>query len=128
MKKITSLIMIAVFMTVFTSTANTTAKMEQKQKTEFVKECTFQINAVSVVNECPVVSVNAEATNFTVDAYQSLTSESFPVILNAIAADVGWSGNKRVVNSRFSQMQPLTYKRIPIVCLRDKSNKIRNDC
>lgn len=61
MKKILSLSLIAVCMTVFTSMATTTATTEQKQKTEVVSDVNVQTMTVSVVTDYQFVSFDYDA-------------------------------------------------------------------
>jgi hypothetical protein len=92
MKSISMFIMIFISMVSFTSTA-TTAKMEQKRKTEFVKGISLVANAVSVVNEINVVSVIADATikkEFKVKSFETIQ----PITSEATNDDVGWQSRK----------------------------------
>lgn len=96
MKSIRSLIMIAVCMTVFTCMATTTATTEHKQTTELVKELTFQANAVSVVNDYQIVSVQADAaTDFVGASAPFVANENLLITLSPHSADVGWIGNHK---------------------------------
>ena len=100
MKSIRSLFMIAIGMMVFTATAHT-AKLEQKQKTEFVAEVSSQAYDVCV-NDYQVASVltdvTAEQSDMNVVQFENVT-ESYNHL--AIIADVGWRNSKQ----RFSNIQ-----------------------
>lgn len=99
MKSIRSLCMIAIGMMAFTVTA-TTAKPEQKQKTELVKELALPAYEVSVVNEFKVVSVVLDAQTKQIEA-QSLKTSNEPESLYAIIKDVGWRSPKRNTTNIF---------------------------
>lgn len=120
MKSIHSLIMIAVCMTVFTSMATTTAKMEQKQKTELVKDFKIQAYDVSVVNEFNVVSVYADAN--------ILKVESESVTFKVFGPDVGSFDSKQnfsIINYKEKLLE--NYNKDFIV-LNLNENRIRHCC
>lgn len=104
MKSIRSLFMIAIGMMVFTATAHT-AKLEQKQKPELVKELLLVANTVSVVNEYQFVLVSTKATIFLNQSVQNFKIENDFLTFYTIITDVGW----KVSNQRFSQI-PYTEK------------------
>lgn len=85
-------IMMLICMVSFTSTA-TTAKMEQKRKTEFVKTFNVEANAVSVVNEINVISVITDATIKTEFKAKSFETKE-PITSEATNDDVGWQSKK----------------------------------
>lgn len=93
MKSIRSLFMIAIGMMLFTVTANTTAKLEQKQNTELVKEFTVPAYEVSVVNETKVVSVVIDTQINSIEDQTSKTA-SEPESSYSIIKDVGWRSQK----------------------------------
>ena len=88
MKAIRSLFMIAIGMMVFTATA-TTAKLEQKQKSELVKQVTAPTNAV-VVNEFQAVSIKTDVAKSNDINVVQLETVTYPVNYLAIVTDVGW--------------------------------------
>ena len=96
MKSINKFILIAIGMMVFTATANTTAKSEQKQKTELVKDYTFLSNEVNVVNETKVITVVSDAKNESIKS-QDLKFVNEPKTSFTIIKDVGWQGS--LINS-----------------------------
>jgi hypothetical protein len=78
----------------FTAGATTT-KPEQKQKTEFIKGLTFDVNAVSVENDYQFAFVATDAKIkrvFKVKSFELIK----PITSEAINDDVGWR------NSRFN--------------------------
>ncbi len=96
MKSIRSLIMIAICMIVFTSTA-VTAKTEQKSQCEFVKDISPVATAVFTANDYSVVSVYADATiktEFKVKSFE----QNEPITYLAIITDVGWRSSNRLFN------------------------------
>lgn len=96
MKSISMFIMILICMVSFTSTA-TTAKMEQKQKTEFVKTFNVESNEVSVVNEINAVSVTLDAaikTEFKAKSFEVIDRIAF----ESINDDVGWQISNQLFN------------------------------
>jgi hypothetical protein len=107
----------------FTAGATTT-KLEQKQKTEFVKTFNVESNAVSVENNCQFVFVLTDAkikTDFKVKSFEVIK----PIILSeATNDDVGWR------NSRLNYNLNLKTNRISIVsnCSNKEKVKIRCDC
>lgn len=106
----------------FTSGATTT-KTEQKQKTEFVKGLTFDINAVSVENDFKVVFVNTDAkikTEFEVKSFELIK----PITSHETNDDVGWRNSTLNYNLNLKRNLPVT-NRIPIAAT---SCKIRCDC
>jgi hypothetical protein len=127
MKSIRSLFMLVIGMMAFTATAHT-AKLEQKQKTEYLAEVSSQAYDVCV-KDYQVVSVltdvTAEPNDIKVVQFKNVT-ESFNYL--AIVADVGWRKSKQ----RFSNIQnkekvfpgsknDLKFTKIPL------SNRIREN-
>lgn len=84
----------------FTVTATTTAKLEQKQKTELVKEFSFQINDVIVVNEYQFAS-------FQDVAIFKIFNE--PKAVNAAFLDVGWrSSGQKLTSIQYKEKQDVS--------------------
>jgi hypothetical protein len=110
----------------FTAGATTT-KPEQKQKTEFIKGVTTQINAVSVENHYQVVFVNTDAkikTEFKVKSFEV----NKPITSEATNDDVGWKVSKKNYTN-YSKSNLSETNRIPIVSLCHKTKtRIRSDC
>ena len=92
MKSIRSLIMIAICMIVFTSTA-VTAKTEQKSQCEFVKDISPVAVAVFTANDYNLISVIADATIKTEFKAKSFEVKQ-PIISEATNDDVGWQSKK----------------------------------
>jgi len=74
----------------------TTSKLEQKQKTEFKMEPSFQIEAVNVANDFQVVFV---LTNSAI--LKNSEVEVFTIFINPVAIlnDVGWKRKKQSYQS-----------------------------
>ena len=114
-------IMMLICMVSFTAGA-TTAKLDQKRKTELVKEFKFQTNAVSVVNKIKVVSVLAYAT------IKKEIKVKFFETKEVTNDDVGWNSlginYTNYLKSSFSENN-----RIHFAVLINKTKvKIRIDC
>jgi len=120
MKSIRSFIMIAVCMAVFTSKATTTASMEQKQKTEFVKDFKIQTYDVSVVNEFNVVSVYSETNVFRI--------ESNPVQIYNVNLDVGLINSEQKFSSIDYKEKLLKNYNKDFTSINLKENRIRHCC
>jgi hypothetical protein len=119
--------MILICMVSFTAGATTT-KPEQKQKTEFVKGLTAEINAVSVANDCQVAFVARDAiikTEFKVKSFELIK----PITSDAINDDVGWRNSSLNYNLHLKINLPGT-NRIPIASKFSNKEKstIRCDC
>lgn len=122
MKSIRSLLMIAICTVAFTSTAETTAKMEQKQKAELVMDVTIQSNAVSVVNEYQDVTVLIVTQFEKASDLKVFTFVTEPLTSLAIADDVGWQSsslftvlnfkNYAIINDRNLQNFNKQYKQL----------------
>lgn len=80
----------------FTAGATTT-KLEQKQKTEFVKVLDAQTNAVSVVNDCQVAFQDAAQINGFIAVEFKIESE--PRTHLAIITDVGWRKSNQLLDN-----------------------------
>lgn len=98
MKPIRMLFMLVACMAAFTVTATTTAKPEQKQKAELVKELAPIANTVSVVTTFEIVSVQTDANVF--QGNQALIYvKSYEPLDYAIVMDVGWRNSKKRFNN-----------------------------
>lgn len=106
----------------FTAGATTT-KPEQKQKTEFVKGLTFDINAVSVENDFKGAFVSTDAKikiEFEVKSFELIK----PITSHETNDDVGWRYSTLNYNLNLKSNLP-GINRIPIAA---NSCKIRCDC
>lgn len=111
----------------FTAGATTTGP-EQKQKTEFVKDFDIGAKAVSVVNDCFILSVTADKqskTEFKVKSFETIR----PVTYEAKNDDdVGWRVSSLSYNRSLKNSLP-EKNRIPIAGFYNKERvKIRCDC
>lgn len=97
MKPIRMLFMLVTCMVAFTVTANTTAKPEQKQKAELVKEFTPFTNTVSVVTTFEIVSIKVEANCFQ-DNQILIYVKAYEPLNYAVVTDVGWQSNEQPIN------------------------------
>lgn len=74
----------------------TTSKLEQKQKTEFKTEPSFQIEAVNVANDFQVAFV---LTNSTILKNSEVKVFTFSINPVTVLKDVGWKGKKQSYQS-----------------------------
>lgn len=92
MRPIKGLFMLLIGMISFTAMATTTAKPEQKQKMEIIKEFKAQeVTPVIVVLEYPAVFVEAV---FMPGANPTKKPIDEPTYLFAVLLDVGWQGTE----------------------------------
>jgi len=120
MKTLRFLSIMVIGMMALTVTATTTAKLEQKQKTELVKEFSFQINDVIVVNEYQVAS-------FQDVAIFKIFNE--PKTVNTAFLDVGWRSSAQELTSIQYKEKLLENCNENLVYLTNKrARSIRSDC
>jgi phenylpyruvate tautomerase PptA (4-oxalocrotonate tautomerase family) len=126
MKSIRSLFLIAIGMMVFTATAHT-AKLEQKQKTEFVKDISQVSNDVSV-NEVKAVSVVIDATIEKDIKVKSFETKE-PASLYTVNKDVGWQSQKgNTTTVTLKEKFPDNYQRHVVYFIDKRKQSIRSNC
>ena len=127
MKSIRSLVLIAIGMMAFTVTA-TTAKPEQKQKTELVKELALPAYEVSVVNEIKVVSVVLDAQTNSKEA-QTFKNVNDPQAFYAIIKDVGWRSQKgNTTKMAYKEKFLDNYNKEKAILIHKGNIQIRDNC
>lgn len=127
MKSIRSLCLIAIGMMVFTVTA-TTAKPEQKQKAELVKEFSLPTYEVSVVSEIKVVSVVVDAQTQSNKA-QALKTSNEPESLYAIIKDVGWRSPKgNTITNTLKEKFPDNLNKESVNLIHRENTKTEDNC
>lgn len=127
MKSIRSLVLIAIGMMVFTVTA-TTAKPEQKQKAELVKELSLPAYEVNVVNEIKVVSVVLDAQTKSKEA-QTFKKVNDPQTFYAIIKDVGWRSQKgNTTKIAYKEKYLDKYNKEKAILIHKGNIQIRDNC
>ncbi|TDO68840.1 hypothetical protein EV143_11824 [Flavobacterium chryseum] len=128
MKPIRSLFLIAIGMMVFTATA-TTAKLEQKQKTELVKEFSLPTNEVSVEKENPAVSFILIDTQTQSIKAQALKVSNEPESLYAIIKDVGWRSQKgNTTTKTLKEKFPDNLNKESVNLIHRENTKTKDNC
>lgn len=108
MKSIRSLFMIAIGMMVFTVTASTTAKLEQKQKVESVNGFEVQKDYSQVVNVFKEVQISQEVS-FLETRVVRLNKVENELKSYTVSRDVGWRSSQTINNTIQKEKLPLNY-------------------
>jgi hypothetical protein len=129
MKSIRSLFMIAIGMMVFTVTASTTAKLEQKQKVEQVNGFDIHKDYSQVVNVFKEIQISQEI--FAVEG-KVLNLKKTVNELNSftVSKDVGWRSSmiKYTTIKNKNVAADYSLKTIKYKPSQGESNPCRNDC
>lgn len=102
MKQFSLFFMLLVGMISFTVMANTTATPEQKQKTEVVRQFIAVTNAVSVVSEIQITSVNSDVKLLNVSGHFAIKEDYKPFKI-AITNEELFSHNRQTASIRYRQ-------------------------
>lgn len=128
MKSIRSLFMITIGMMVFTVTANTTAKLEQKQKVETVNGFDIHKDYSQVVNVFKEIQISQEV--FAVEGrVLNLKKTVNELNLFTVSKDVGWRSSQTINYNIHKEKLPLNYLRNNITSRTDINIvRCRNNC